>query len=70
VSHFFECMLLGNGLVSIDVQRTKLGFSGKGHDNLVELGEVEDWAIVFGVDGVSRQEKCPPAWLLALGLLR
>jgi hypothetical protein len=50
-------MLLGDGLAGVDIQRTKFGFGGGGHDGLDELGEVEDRTIVFGVGGVSGQEK-------------
>ncbi len=57
VSHFFECMSLGDGLAGIDVQRTELGFSGRGHGSRNGLGEVEDRAIVFGVGCVGGQEK-------------
>ncbi len=57
VSHFLECMLLGDGLVGVDVQRTKFGFGGRGHDGLDKLGKVEDRAIVFGVGSVGGQEK-------------
>jgi hypothetical protein len=57
VSNFFKCVLLGDGLLSIDIQCTKFGFGSRGHDGLDELGDVEDCAIVFGVSSVSGQEK-------------
>ena len=57
VSHFFECMLLGDGLAGVDIQRTKFGFGDRGHDGLDEFGKVEGRAIVFGVGGVGGQEK-------------
>jgi hypothetical protein len=57
VSHFFKFMLLGDGLMGIDVQCTEFSFGSGGHDGLDELGKVEDRAIVFGVGGVGGQEK-------------
>ncbi len=57
VSHFFECVLLGDDLAGVDIQCTKFGFGSGGHDGLDYLGKVEDRAIVFGVGGVSGQEK-------------
>ncbi len=57
VSHFFKCMLLGDGLVGVDIQHTKFGFGGRGHDSIDELGNVEECTIVFGVGGVGGQEK-------------
>jgi hypothetical protein len=57
VSHFFECVLQGYGLVGIDLQCTEFGFGGRGHDGLDELSKVEDCAIVFGIGGVDGQEK-------------
>jgi hypothetical protein len=57
VSHFFECMLLGDGLAGVDIQHTEFSFGSGGHDGLDELGKVEDRAIVFGVGGVVGQEK-------------
>jgi hypothetical protein len=57
VSHFFKCMMLGDGLAGIDIQCTKFGYGGRGHDGLDELGKVEDHAIFFGVCSVSGKEK-------------
>ncbi len=56
MSHFFECVLLGDGLGGVDIQCTKYDFGGGGHDGLDYFGKVEDRAIVFGVGGVSGQE--------------
>ncbi len=56
-SHFFECVSLGDGLAGVDVQCTKFGFGGGGHDSLDEFGKVEDRAIIFGFGGVGGQEK-------------
>jgi hypothetical protein len=57
VSHFFECMLLGDGLAGIYIQRTEFGSGSREHDGLDELGKVEDRTIVFGVGSVCGQEK-------------
>ncbi len=57
VSHFFECMSLGDGLAGVDIQQTEFGFGGGGHGSLDELGKVEDCAIVLGVGNVGGQEK-------------
>jgi hypothetical protein len=70
VSHFFECMLLGDGLAGVDIQRTKFGFGGRGHDGLDELGKVEDHAIVFGVGGVGGQEKVSAGAAACFGFAR
>jgi hypothetical protein len=70
VSHFFKCMLLGDGIAGIDIQRTEFGFGGGGHDGLDDLGKVEECAIVFGVGSVGGQENSLPVRLRALGLLR
>ncbi len=67
MSHIFKCMLLGDGLAGVDIQRTEFGFGGGGHDGLDELGEVEDCAIVFGVGGVSGQEKVSAGTAVCFG---
>ncbi len=57
MSHFFQSMSLGDGLVGVDIQCTEFGFVGRGYDSLDELRKVEDRAIAFGVGGVGGQEK-------------
>jgi hypothetical protein len=71
VSHFFECMLLGDGLAGIDIQHTEFGFGGGGHDGLDELGKVENCVFcLWGLAVLVDRKKCPLARLHALGLFR
>jgi hypothetical protein len=72
VSHFFECMSLGDGLAGVDVQHTKFGFGDGGHDGLDELGwaRLRTTPLSLGLVVLVDRKKCPPAQLRALGLLR
>ncbi len=60
-------LMLEDGLAGVDIQCTKIGFGGGGHDGLDELGDVEDRAIVFGVGGVGGQEKVSAGTAACLG---
>jgi hypothetical protein len=70
VSHFFECMSLGDGLAGVDIQCTKFSFRGRGHNGLDELVKVRTASLSSRLAVLVDRKKCPPAWLRALGLLR
>jgi len=53
VSHLFQELLHGYRFAGVDVESTKFGLGGTGHDRFEDFGDVEDGAIVGWVVNVG-----------------
>ena len=54
VSHLFQELSYGYCFAGIDVESTKLGLCGTGHDRFEDFGDVEDSAVVGWVLNIRR----------------